>query len=104
MQAMNQWRILKLDRHDYLLPFLRRINTENGVYAYASRTILFLRDDSTLKPLVIELSFPSPSSPDEEINRVFLPSPNGTEAALWQLAKAHVAANDSCYHQLINHW
>ncbi|KAI3461800.1 hypothetical protein Pfo_018463 [Paulownia fortunei] len=101
-EAMNQSRIFKLDHHDYLMPFLSRINAK-GVCAYASRTILFLRDDYTLKPLAIELSLPS-SSPRKEINRVFCPASNGTEAALWQLAKAHVSATDSGYHQLVNHW
>ncbi|XP_022874248.1 linoleate 9S-lipoxygenase 6-like [Olea europaea var. sylvestris] len=101
-EAMNQCRIFILDHHDYLMPFLSRINTE-GIRAYASRTLLFLRSDNTLKLLAIELSLPS-SLPRMEINRVFCPAINGTEAALWQLAKAHVLANDSSHHQLINHW
>ncbi|KAF8393891.1 hypothetical protein HHK36_020090 [Tetracentron sinense] len=96
-EAMAQWRILILDHHDYLMPFLKRINRE-GVCVYASRTLLFLRNDATLKPLVIELSLP------DKINRVFLPATQGYDAALWHLAKAHVAANDSGYHQLISHW
>ncbi|XP_059660015.1 linoleate 9S-lipoxygenase 6-like [Cornus florida] len=101
-QATSQWRISILDYHDYYMPFLKRINTK-GVCAYASRTLLFLRNDATLKPVAIELSLPSSSS-DEEISRVFVPSTQGTEAALWQMAKAHVAVNDSGYHQLITHW
>ncbi|PSR86298.1 Linoleate 9S-lipoxygenase 7 [Actinidia chinensis var. chinensis] len=101
-KAMDQWRIFILDHHDYLMPFLNRICTK-GVCAYASRTLLFLRDDDTLKPLAIELSWPGPSS-GVEGHRVFLPSTQGTKAALWQLAKAHVAVNDSCHHQLISHW
>lgn len=99
---MNEWRIFILDHHDYLMPYLSKINTE-GVCAYASRTLFFLRTDETLKPLAIELSLPG-SSEDTEVSRVFLPANQGTEAALWQLAKAHVAANDSAYHQLISHW
>ncbi|KAJ8561474.1 hypothetical protein K7X08_033951 [Anisodus acutangulus] len=102
LQAMNQWRIFILDHHNYLMPFLGRIN-KNGVCAYASRTLLFLKDDATLKPLAIELSLPG-VSPGTEIHRVFRPGTNGTEAALWQLAKAHVAVNDSGYHQPISHW
>ncbi|KAL9347420.1 hypothetical protein Peur_058786 [Populus x canadensis] len=101
-EAMNEWRIFILDHHDYLMPYLSKINTE-GVCAYASRTLFFLRTDETLKPLAIELSLPG-SSEDTEVSRVFLPANQGTEAALWQLAKAHVAANDSAYHQLISHW
>ncbi|KAM7521900.1 hypothetical protein LguiA_011802 [Lonicera macranthoides] len=104
VQAMRQWRIFILDHHDYLMPFLNRINAK-GVCAYASRTLLFLRNDATLKPVAIELSLPTTSSTDEEeINRVFLPATQGTEAALWLSAKAHVAVNDSGYHQLITHW
>nr|KYP53538.1 hypothetical protein KK1_024430 [Cajanus cajan] len=101
-QAMEQGRIFILDHHDYLIPYLNRINA-NGVCAYASRTLLFLRSDGMLKPLTIELSLPGPS-PHLEINRVFLPAKQGTQAALWQLAKAHVLANDAVYHQLISHW
>ncbi|KAG5514887.1 hypothetical protein RHGRI_036064 [Rhododendron griersonianum] len=100
--AINQWRIFILDHHDYLMPFLSRINTK-GVCAYASRTLLFLRKDSTLKPLAIELSLPIPSARNER-QRVFLPSTHGSEAAVWQLAKAHVVSNDACHHQLISHW
>lgn len=103
MQAMKRSRLFRLDHHDYLMPFLARINTEEGVCAYASRTLLFLRDDCTLKPLAIELSLPGSLS-HEEISRVFLPAREGTEAALWLLAKAHVAAADSVYHHLVSHW
>ncbi|KAJ1427870.1 PLAT/LH2 domain [Sesbania bispinosa] len=101
-QALEQGRIFMLDHHDYLMPYLNRINA-NGVCAYASRTLLFLRSDGMLKPLVIELSLPGPSL-DREIQRIFLPAKQGTQAAFWQLAKAHVLANDAVYHQLISHW
>ncbi|MQL85416.1 hypothetical protein Taro_017933 [Colocasia esculenta] len=100
-EAMEEGRIFILDHHDYLLPFLRRINAD-GVCVYASRTLLFLRNDQTLKPIAIELSLPSDEL--EEINRVFIPAKDGIQGALWQLAKAHVAVNDSGHHQLISHW
>ncbi|XP_043714893.1 linoleate 9S-lipoxygenase 6-like [Telopea speciosissima] len=100
--AMRQWRIFILDHHDYLLPYLARINTQ-GVCMYASRTILFLRKEGTLKPVAIELSLPGPKE-GEVTSRVFLPASIGAEAALWHLAKTHVVANDSGYHQLISHW
>ncbi|KAG7025475.1 Linoleate 9S-lipoxygenase 5, chloroplastic [Cucurbita argyrosperma subsp. argyrosperma] len=102
-QAIEDRRIFMLDHHDYLMPFLNRINSSN-VFAYASRTLLFLRTDSTLKPLAIELSLPYSEAEGGEISWVYLPAPEGLEAALWQLAKAHVAANDSVYHQLVSHW
>jgi len=103
MQAIEQNRLYILDHHDYLMPYLRRINTL-GVCIYASRTLLFLKDDSTLKPVVIELSLPSDDGGDDEISRIFLPASNGVDGHLWQLAKAHVSVNDSGYHQLISHW
>ncbi|CAM0957202.1 unnamed protein product [Alopecurus aequalis] len=101
--AMRQNRLYILDHHDYLMPYLRRINTL-GVCIYASRTLLFLKGDGTLKPVVIELSLPSDGEGDGEISRIFLPASHGTDAHLWQLAKAHVSVNDSGYHQLISHW
>ncbi|OMP07928.1 Lipoxygenase [Corchorus olitorius] len=102
-QAMGQWRIFILDHHDYLLPFLTEMNSE-GVCPCASRTLLFLRNDATLKPLAIELTYSVPSDDNELRSRVLLPAKEGTDRALWQLAKAHVAANDSAYHQLVTHW
>lgn len=92
-----------MDHHDYLMPFLHRIINTKGICVYASRTLLFLRSDETLKPIAIELSFPN-SDGGDEINRVFLPASKGEAAALWQFAKAHVVVNDSVYHQLISHW
>ncbi|KAL3725032.1 hypothetical protein ACJRO7_030100 [Eucalyptus globulus] len=101
-QAMSQHKIFILDHHDYLMPFLNRINT-NGICAYASRTLLFSSEDGSLKPVAIELSLPGSSSSEED-SWVFVPASQGIEAALWQLAKTHVTANDSAHHQLISHW
>ena len=84
------------------MPFLNLINS-TGVSAYASRTLLFLRDDGMMKPIAIELSLPRFFAWYQPKN-VFLPTKQGIEAALWQLAKAHVAANDVVYHQMISHW
>ncbi|TVU18650.1 hypothetical protein EJB05_34759 [Eragrostis curvula] len=102
-KALVQNRLYILDHHDYLMPFLKRINTL-GVCIYASRTLLFLKDDGTLKPLVIELSLPGDGVADDDISRIFLPATQGPDGHLWQLAKAHVSVNDSGYHQLISHW
>lgn len=101
-QAMSQHRIFILDHHDYLMPFLNRVNTK-GICAYASRTLLFSSIDGSLKPVAIELSLPGEMR-DVEIHSVFVPESQGIEAALWQLAKTHVTANDSVHHQLISHW
>ncbi|RRT84554.1 hypothetical protein B296_00004079, partial [Ensete ventricosum] len=100
--AVELRRIFILDHHDYIMQYLRRIN-EQGLCVYASRTLLFLRHDQTLKPLAIELSLPGDGK-GGEINRVFLPASQGSERSLWQLAKTHVAVNDSGHHQLISHW
>ncbi|KAL0921117.1 hypothetical protein M5K25_008154 [Dendrobium thyrsiflorum] len=102
-QAMDQKRIFILDHHDYLMPYLRRINMQ-GECIYASRTLLLRRDNGTLKPLVIELSSPEEEGIGLSTSRVFLPATNGIHGALWQLAKTHVSINDSGYHQLISHW
>ncbi|XVE81842.1 hypothetical protein DITRI_Ditri15bG0098500 [Diplodiscus trichospermus] len=74
----------------------------HGVCPCATRTFLFLRNDATLRPLAIELSYPDSFS-NAMRNGVIFPTNEGTDLAVWQLARAHVAANDSAYHQLISH-
>ena len=90
-----------MDHHDAVMPYLRRINT-TSTKTYASRTLLFLQKDGTLKPLAIELSLPRDKF--GAISEVYTPSEHGVEGSLWQLAKAYAAVNDSGVHQLITHW
>lgn len=86
------------------MPYLARINTTT-TKTYASRTVLLLQDDGTLKPLAIELSLPHPQGGHHgATSKVFTPSEHGVEGSVWQLAKAYAAVNDSGYHQLISHW
>jgi len=86
------------------MTYLRRINS-TSTKTYASRTILFLQRNGTLKPLAIELSLPHPKGDQYgAISNVYTPAENGVENSIWQLAKAYVAVNDSGYHQLISHW
>lgn len=93
-----------MDHHDALMTYLRRINS-TSTKTYASRTILFLQQNGTLKPLAIELSLPHPNGDQHgAISNVYMPAENGVENSIWQLAKAYVAVNDSGYHQLISHW
>lgn len=86
------------------MPYLNRIN-KTTTKTYATRTLLFLQDDGTLKPLAIELSLPHPQGEKHgATSKVFYPAENGVEGSVWQLAKAYAAVSDSGTHQLISHW
>ncbi|XP_062079850.1 linoleate 9S-lipoxygenase 6-like [Humulus lupulus] len=104
--ALEQNKLFILDHHDTFMPYLRKINESPTTKAYASRTILFLTSEGTLKPVAIELSLPPNSDCDKEgsVSKVYTPSEGGVEYVLWELAKAYVAVNDSGYHQLCSHW
>ncbi|KAL2942072.1 putative linoleate 9S-lipoxygenase 5, partial [Bienertia sinuspersici] len=104
-EAIVSNRLYILDHHDTVMPFLKDINTKTSSRVYATRTLLFLRKDGTLKPLVIELSLPE-SEEDQcgAISKLYTPANEGVEASLWWLAKTYVSINDAAYHQLISHW
>ncbi|KAK3190024.1 hypothetical protein Dsin_029585 [Dipteronia sinensis] len=103
-EAIERKRLFILDHHDALMPYLRLINSTT-TKTYASRTLLLLQYDGTLKPLAIELSLPHPQGDHHgAVNKVFTPAKEGVEGTVWQLAKAYAAVNDSGYHQLISHW
>ncbi|XP_020218680.1 linoleate 9S-lipoxygenase 1 [Cajanus cajan] len=104
-QALNDKRLFILDHHDAFMLYMRQINGLPTAKSYATRTILFLKDDGTLKPLTIELSLPHPRGNEfGALSRVVLPANEGAESTIWLLAKAYVVVNDSGYHQLISHW
>ncbi|KAJ6775531.1 LIPOXYGENASE [Salix purpurea] len=90
-EAIEKNRMFILDHHDALMPYLRRINTTT-TKTYATRTLLFLKDDGTLKPIAIELSLPHEEG-DEfgAISKVYSPAEHGVEGTIWELAKAYVA-------------
>ncbi|KAL3632074.1 hypothetical protein CASFOL_025058 [Castilleja foliolosa] len=102
-EALDGNKLYIIDYHDIYLPFLDRINALDGRKSYATRTMFFLTDLGTLKPIAIELSLPetSPSSPSK---RVVTPPVDATTYWMWQLAKAHICSNDAGVHQLVNHW
>ncbi|CBI26229.3 unnamed protein product, partial [Vitis vinifera] len=103
-QAIKNDKLFILDYHDALMPFLSRINS-TSTKTYATRTLLFLKEDGTLKPLAIELSLPHPQGESYgATSQVYTPAEDGVEGSVWQLAKAYAAVNDSGYHQLISHW
>lgn len=111
-----------VDHHDWVMPYLTRINRlpgeeERGEIsprnAYATRMLLLLNDDdSTLRPLAIELS--SPAHPEVQrlgaVSTVYTPPEAAGDVGVsadrfttWDLAKAHVAANDTSNNFVI-HW
>ncbi|XP_057455131.1 seed linoleate 9S-lipoxygenase-like [Lotus japonicus] len=104
-EALGAKRLFILDYHDAFMPYLEKINKLPSSKAYATRTILFLKDDGALTPLAIELSLPHPNGVKYGAeSKVVLPAKEGAEGTIWLLAKAHVIVNDSGYHQLITHW
>ncbi|KAJ1420343.1 PLAT/LH2 domain [Sesbania bispinosa] len=103
-EAIQNKKLFLLDHHDTIIPYLRLINS-TSTKAYASRTILFLKNDGTLKPVAIELSRPHPQGDQYGVvSDVYLPAAEGVESSIWLLAKAYVIVNDSCFHQLVSHW
>ncbi|KZV58792.1 linoleate 13S-lipoxygenase 3-1, chloroplastic-like [Dorcoceras hygrometricum] len=102
-EALNTNRLYIIDYHDIYLPFLDGMNALDGRKSYATRTVFFLTDLGTLKPIAIELSLP-PTSSTSRPKRVVTPPVDATSYWLWQLAKAHVCSNDAGVHQLVNHW
>ncbi|GMJ05486.1 Arabidopsis thaliana lipoxygenase 5 [Hibiscus trionum] len=103
-EALDDNRLFILDHHDGLMTYLRRINS-TSTKTYATRTLFFLQDDGTLKPLAIELSLPHPQGDKHgSVSKVFTPEEGGIGKSIWQLAKAYAGVNDSGYHQLISHW
>ncbi|KAK4739244.1 hypothetical protein R3W88_002941 [Solanum pinnatisectum] len=104
-EAIKTNRLFILNHHDIVMPLLRRINTSTNTKTYASRTLLFLQDTETLKPVAIELSLPHPNGDQfGAVSKVYTPSEQGVEGSIWQLAKAYATVNDSGTHQLISHW
>ncbi|KAG2727530.1 hypothetical protein I3760_01G160800 [Carya illinoinensis] len=78
-QAIKNNRLFILDHHDALMPFLAKINSTT-TKTYATRTLLFLQDDGTLKPLAIELSLPHSQGENHgAVSKVFTPAEEGVE-------------------------
>ncbi|KAI4324284.1 hypothetical protein L6164_023836 [Bauhinia variegata] len=104
-KAVEQKKLFILDYHDLLLPFVNTVRQLKGTTLYGSRTLFFLTPDGTLRPLAIELTRPKDlETGKEQWKQVFSPSWHSTSVWLWRIAKAHVLAHDSGYHQLVSHW
>ncbi|KAK1581828.1 hypothetical protein Q3G72_009411 [Acer saccharum] len=102
-EALEQKKLFMLDYHDLLLPFVEEVRKLKDTSFYGSRTLFFLNPDGTLRPLAIELTRP-PMDRKPQWKQVYTPSWHSTECWLWKIAKAHVLAHDSGYHQLVSHW
>ncbi|KAK4254871.1 hypothetical protein QN277_007950 [Acacia crassicarpa] len=102
-QAVEQKKLFILDYHDLLLPYVSKVRKLKGTTLYGSRTLFFLTPAGTLRPLAIELTRP-PMDGKGQWKQVFTPDWHSTDVWLWRLAKAHVLAHDSGYHQLVSHW
>ncbi|VFQ61721.1 unnamed protein product [Cuscuta campestris] len=101
-EALDSNKLYIVDYHDIYLPFVDRINALDGRAVYATRTVLFLTGDGTLKPIAIELCLPGNGLASR--SRVVTPNGNATSFWMWQIGKAHVWANDASVHQLVHHW
>ncbi|CAL5437836.1 unnamed protein product [Camellia sinensis] len=102
-EALQQKKLFMLDYHDLLLPYVKKVREIEGTTLYGSRTLFFLTPNGTLRPLAIELTRP-PMDGKAEWRQVFTPTWDATGCWLWRLAKTHVLAHDSGYHQLVSHW
>ncbi|CAA0833443.1 Lipoxygenase 2- chloroplastic [Striga hermonthica] len=102
-EALKQKKLFMLDYHDVFLPFVNKVRELKGTTLYGSRTLFFLMPEGTLRPLAIELTRP-PVDGKPQWKEVYQPCWNPTDIWLWRLAKTHVLAHDSGYHELVSHW
>lgn len=103
LQAIGKKKLFVLDYHDLLLPYVIKVRELQGTTLYGSRALFFLTPFGTLRPIAIELVRP-PGRGKPQWKQVYKPGWDATSAWLWKLAKAHVLAHDSGYHQLVSHW
>ncbi|TKY50041.1 Linoleate 13S-lipoxygenase 2-1 [Spatholobus suberectus] len=106
-EAIKEKKLYMLDYHDLFLLYVSKVREIKGTTLYGSRTLFFLTEQGTLKPLAIELTRP-PMDGKPQWKQVFTPASHSishsTNLWLWRLAKAHVLAHDAGYHELVNHW
>ncbi|KAF3451151.1 hypothetical protein FNV43_RR07242 [Rhamnella rubrinervis] len=102
-EALKRKKMFVLDYHDLLMPYVNKVREIEGTTLYGSRTLFFLTEEGTLRPIAIELTRP-PLGDKPQWKQVFTPTWDATGCWLWRLAKAHVCAHDAGYHQLVIHW
>ncbi|XP_030452889.1 linoleate 13S-lipoxygenase 2-1, chloroplastic-like [Syzygium oleosum] len=103
-EAIKKKKLFMLDYHDLFLPYVNKVRQLKGTTLYGSRTLFFLTPNETLKLLAIELTRPPTDDGKPQWKQVFTPFCHSTSMWLWRLAKVHVLAHDSGYHQLVSHW
>uniref|UniRef100_A0A7N0VG94 Lipoxygenase n=1 Tax=Kalanchoe fedtschenkoi TaxID=63787 RepID=A0A7N0VG94_KALFE len=101
-EAMEQKRLYVLDYHDIFIPYVSKVRELENTTLYGSRTLFQLTQDNILKVVAIELTRPK-SDTQPQWRQVFTPGWDATSSWLWRMAKAHVLAQDSGYHQLVSH-
>ncbi|KAF9597869.1 hypothetical protein IFM89_021954 [Coptis chinensis] len=102
-EAMEKKKLFILDYHDLLLPYVQKVRELEDSTLYGSRTLFFLNEDSTLRPIAIELTRPVIDG-NPQWKHVYTPSWDATNSWLWKFAKSHVTAHDAGFHQLVSHW
>ncbi|XP_004308210.1 PREDICTED: linoleate 13S-lipoxygenase 2-1, chloroplastic-like [Fragaria vesca subsp. vesca] len=102
-EALDKKKLFLLDYHDLLIPLVKKVREIEGTTLYGSRTLFFLTENGCLRPIAIELTRP-PIGDKPQWKQVFIPCWDATGVWLWRLAKAHVCAHDSGYHELVIHW
>ncbi|GER25062.1 lipoxygenase [Striga asiatica] len=101
-EALKQKKLFILDYHDVFLPYVNKVRALEGTTFYGSRTLFCLMPEGVLRPVAIELVRP-PIDEKPQWKEVYVPCWNPTSIWLWRLAKAHVLAHDSGFHQLRTH-
>ncbi|KAL5708015.1 linoleate 13S-lipoxygenase [Ranunculus cassubicifolius] len=102
-EAMAKKKLFVVDYHDILLPYVHKVREIEGTTLYGSRTLFFQCENSTLRPIAIELTRP-PINGKPMWRHVYTPCWDANNEWLWRFAKAHVLAHDSAYHQLVVHF
>ncbi|PRQ25565.1 putative linoleate 13S-lipoxygenase [Rosa chinensis] len=57
-EALKRKKLFILDYHDLLMPYVSKVREVEGTTLYGSRTLFFLTENGTLRPVVIELTRP----------------------------------------------
>ncbi|KAL5708017.1 linoleate 13S-lipoxygenase [Ranunculus cassubicifolius] len=102
-EAIKRKKLFVVDYHDVLIPYVEKVRALKGTTLYGSRTLFFQCEQSTLRPVAIELTRPKMGD-KPQWRHVFTPCWDATNEWLWRFAKAHVLAHDSGYHELVVHW